>query len=77
VSIVPLGMKANKNFLPDEDESQFGITLRAPEGTSLDATRIIATRVAAEHRGAARRVVRRHHDRRRRRRRRPTSPPST
>jgi len=48
VSIVPLGMKANKNFLPEEDESQFGITLRAPEGVSLEATRIIAGRVATE-----------------------------
>lgn len=48
VSIVPLGIAANKNFLPDEDESQFGITLRAPEGVSLEATRIIAGRVAAD-----------------------------
>src|SRR5690606_26743474 len=36
------------NFLPVEDESQFQISLRAPEGTSLDQTRIIATRMAAE-----------------------------
>ncbi|NUP09885.1 MAG: efflux RND transporter permease subunit [Polyangiaceae bacterium] len=48
VSIVPLGMKANKNFLPEEDESQFGITMRAPEGVSLEATRIIAGRIAAD-----------------------------
>ncbi|MFO0555960.1 MAG: efflux RND transporter permease subunit [Polyangiaceae bacterium] len=48
VSTVPLGMKANKNFLPDEDESQFGLTIRAPEGTSLDATRILAARIAGE-----------------------------
>jgi hydrophobic/amphiphilic exporter-1 (mainly G- bacteria), HAE1 family len=48
VSIVPLGAAANKNFLPDEDESQFGITIRAPEGTSLEQTRIIASRIAAE-----------------------------
>jgi len=48
VSIVPLGAIANKNFLPDEDESQFAVTIRAPEGSSLDRTRIIATRVAAE-----------------------------
>jgi HAE1 family hydrophobic/amphiphilic exporter-1 len=47
-SIVPLGAAANKNFLPDEDESQLQATLRAPEGTSLDQTRIIATRVAGE-----------------------------
>ncbi len=47
-STVPLGMKANKNFLPDEDESQFGVTMRAPEGVSLEAMRIIAGRVAAD-----------------------------
>jgi len=47
-STVPLGIAANKNFLPDEDESQFGITIRAPEGLSLDATRIISGRIAAE-----------------------------
>lgn len=48
LSMVPLGAIANKNFLPEEDESHFQATLRAPEGTSLDQTRIIATRVAAE-----------------------------
>ncbi len=46
-SIPLLGKIANKNFLPDEDESQFQITVRAPEGTSLDATRQVATRIAA------------------------------
>jgi hydrophobic/amphiphilic exporter-1 (mainly G- bacteria), HAE1 family len=48
VSTVPLAMIANKNFLPEEDESQFGITMRAPEGVSLEATRIIAARIAGE-----------------------------
>jgi HAE1 family hydrophobic/amphiphilic exporter-1 len=48
LSIPVLGGIANKNFLPDEDESQYGVTLRAPEGTSLDQTRLIATRFAAE-----------------------------
>jgi HAE1 family hydrophobic/amphiphilic exporter-1 len=48
VSVPVLGRIANVNFLPVEDESQFGITLRAPEGTSLDQTRLIATRMAAE-----------------------------
>ncbi|MBL8741636.1 MAG: efflux RND transporter permease subunit, partial [Myxococcales bacterium] len=47
-STVPLGMIANKNFLPEEDESQFGVTMRAPEGVSLEATRIIAARIAGE-----------------------------
>jgi HAE1 family hydrophobic/amphiphilic exporter-1 len=48
VSIPFLGAIANKNFLPDEDESQFQASMRAPEGTSLEGTRIIASRVAAE-----------------------------
>jgi HAE1 family hydrophobic/amphiphilic exporter-1 len=39
---------ANKNFLPDEDESQFAASIRLPEGTSLDATRIATTRIAGE-----------------------------
>lgn len=47
-SIPVLGGIANKNFLPDEDESQFQASIRAPEGTSLDGTRIIATRIAAD-----------------------------
>ncbi|HMJ09777.1 MAG TPA: efflux RND transporter permease subunit, partial [Polyangiaceae bacterium] len=48
IAIPVLGAKANKNFLPDEDESQFGATVRVPEGTSLEATRIAATRIARE-----------------------------
>ena len=38
LSTVPLGMLANKNFLPDDDESQFDVIVRLPEGASLDAT---------------------------------------
>jgi hydrophobic/amphiphilic exporter-1 (mainly G- bacteria), HAE1 family len=47
-SIPVLGRIAPKNFLPIEDESQFAVTMRAPEGTSLDGTRLIATRIASE-----------------------------
>jgi HAE1 family hydrophobic/amphiphilic exporter-1 len=47
-SIPVLGKMANVNFLPTEDESQFQMSMRAPEGTSLDGTRVIATRIAAE-----------------------------
>src|SRR4051812_5637152 len=46
-SSVPLFMIANKNFLPNDDQSEFEVGLRAPEGTSLDATEIIANRLAA------------------------------
>ena len=46
LSSVPLFMIANKNFLPNDDQSEFEIGLRAPEGTSLEATEIIANRIA-------------------------------
>ena len=35
-----------KNFLPDDDESQFQVSVRAPEGTTLRATTAIASRIA-------------------------------
>ncbi len=47
LSSVPLFMFANKNFLPIDDQSEFEVGLRAPEGTSLEATELIATRIAA------------------------------
>ena len=46
LSSVPLFMVANKNFLPNDDQSEFEIGLRAPEGTSIDATELIANRIA-------------------------------
>ncbi len=48
VSIPVLAGRANANFLPEEDESQFQATVRAPEGTSLDETRLLVTRMATE-----------------------------
>ena len=36
------------NFLPDDDESEFSVSARAPEGTSLEQTTLIARRIAAE-----------------------------
>jgi multidrug efflux pump subunit AcrB len=65
VSIVPLGGKANKNFLPEEDESQFGITCGRPRASSLDATRIIADARGGRLEKLPEGVVRRHDDRRR------------
>src|SRR5581483_8936020 len=35
-----------KNFLPEDDESQFQVTVRAPEGTSLEATEALGSRIA-------------------------------
>lgn len=37
-----------KNFLPNDDQSQFGIEVRSPEGTSLEATQMILARVARD-----------------------------
>jgi HAE1 family hydrophobic/amphiphilic exporter-1 len=48
LSSVPLFMVVNKNFLPNDDQSEFEIGLRAPEGTSIDATELIANRIATE-----------------------------
>ncbi len=45
-SCVPLAGAANKGFLPVNDEARFQVTVRAPEGTSLDETRIIGERIA-------------------------------
>ncbi|HET9809134.1 MAG TPA: efflux RND transporter permease subunit, partial [Candidatus Limnocylindria bacterium] len=46
LSSVPLFVIADKNFLPNDDQSEFEIGIRAPEGTSLEATEIIANRIA-------------------------------
>lgn len=45
IVIVPL---IPKNFLPDDDQSQFEISVRAPEGASLSATQQLADRIAAQ-----------------------------
>ncbi len=37
-----------KNFLPYDDESQFEVNFRAPEGTSLEATALIGNRISNE-----------------------------
>ncbi len=46
LSSVPLFMFANKNFMPFDDQSEFEINLRAPEGTSLESTEVITNRIA-------------------------------
>ncbi len=51
VSVVPLFMAVGKDFLPKNDESQFEVTLRAPEGTTVEQTELIANRVAREIKG--------------------------
>jgi len=47
-SIGPLGKIVPKNFLPEDDQGQFQITVRAPEGTSLETTQALAGRIAAD-----------------------------
>jgi HAE1 family hydrophobic/amphiphilic exporter-1 len=45
-SLVPLVGVVPKNFIPNEDESRFEVTVRAPEGTSLAQTQLYGERMA-------------------------------
>jgi HAE1 family hydrophobic/amphiphilic exporter-1 len=45
-SSVPIFRVVNVNFTPQDDQSEFDVSLRAPEGTSLEATEVMANRVA-------------------------------
>src|SRR6185436_15308786 len=45
-SSVPIFRMVNVNFTPNDDQSEFDVSLRAPEGTSLEATEVLANRVA-------------------------------
>ncbi len=47
-SCMPLAGAANKGFLPVNDEAQFEMVVRAPEGTSLAQTQLISERIARE-----------------------------
>jgi hydrophobe/amphiphile efflux-1 (HAE1) family protein len=47
-SIVPLFMLVGKNFLPVDDQSQFELNVRAPEGYTLAATSALAERIATD-----------------------------
>ncbi len=48
LSIVPLFMFVGKNFLPVDDQSQFEVSVRAPEGYSLSASSQVMERIAAQ-----------------------------
>ncbi len=48
LATIPLFMMVGKNFLPVDDRSEFQVTVKAPEGTSLAATMTIAERIARE-----------------------------
>jgi HAE1 family hydrophobic/amphiphilic exporter-1 len=47
-SIVPLFMMVGKNFLPSDDQAQFNVLVRTPEGTSLAATTATAEQIARD-----------------------------
>jgi hydrophobe/amphiphile efflux-1 (HAE1) family protein len=48
LSIVPLFMFVGKNFLPVDDQAQFELNVRAPEGYTLAATSVLAERIATD-----------------------------
>ena len=47
-TVWPLFKAVPKNFLPYDDESQFEVNFRAPEGTSLEATALIGNRISKD-----------------------------
>jgi HAE1 family hydrophobic/amphiphilic exporter-1 len=48
ISIWPLYRVVGYNFLPDEDESAYQVSFRAPQGTSLAATQSVLERIARD-----------------------------
>jgi HAE1 family hydrophobic/amphiphilic exporter-1 len=48
ISIIPLFMFVGKNFLPVDDQSQYEVSIRAPEGYSLQATSVLFERIASD-----------------------------
>ncbi len=48
ISTVPLFMLVGKNFLPVDDQSQYEISVRAPEGSTLAATSNLIEKIAEE-----------------------------
>ena len=47
LSSVPLFRFVPVSFVPQDDRSEFTVSLRAPEGTSLEATEVLANRISA------------------------------
>ena len=46
-SSVPLFRLVSVNFVTQDDQSGFDVNVRAPEGTSLEATELMANRITA------------------------------
>ena len=40
--------RCRKNFLPDDDQAEFEVKVRAPEGTSLEATFVLLDRISRD-----------------------------
>ena len=53
LSTIPLGGLVDKTFLPYDDESQFAISVRAPEGASVQTTQTILESIASRVRKLA------------------------
>lgn len=47
-AIVPLGERIGKDFIPKDDTSDFMVVLTMPEGSSLEASSAMATRIEGE-----------------------------
>ena len=47
-SCVPVSKRIPKGFIPVDDQAQFEVSLRTPEGTSAEETALVAERVAQE-----------------------------
>jgi HAE1 family hydrophobic/amphiphilic exporter-1 len=47
-SIVPLFKFVGKNFLPVDDQSQFEVSVRTPEGSTLAATNAVVEKIASD-----------------------------
>jgi len=48
LATLPLGALANKNFLPTDDEGQFEILVRAPEGWSRDSSQALLESISKQ-----------------------------
>ena len=47
-STIPLFMIVDKNFLPNDDEAQFQVVVRAPEGANVQTTKAILESIATQ-----------------------------
>jgi len=48
MTVGPLGKAAKVNFIPDDDESRFTVSVRAPEDTSASATERLLSQIGAD-----------------------------